>query len=91
MGSDVIRGFSRLKSSEHMLKWLADEPFVVIRSHVEEMLQQQVPGSRLVNFCVISDPQCLTGVRRVSNDSNKTILVRTGIGIKGIKGSEPKG
>jgi hypothetical protein len=71
--------FSKLEPTKHMLEWLADDPFIAIRSEVERILQQQVTGSQLKMFRVESEPQWLTGARPGSDDSNKAILVRTGV------------
>ena len=71
--------FSKLSSTEHMLKWLSDDPFNAIRTEVESILRQQVPGARLTKFCVTSEPQWLTGGRPDDDDPDKVILVRTGV------------
>lgn len=71
--------FSKLNETEHMLKWLADEPYSTIKSDIEGLLRKQVAGARLTSFRVLSAPQWLTGARRMERDSNKTILVRTGV------------
>jgi hypothetical protein len=62
-----------------MLQWFADEPYAAIRSHVENMLKQQVPDSRLLTFRVTSEPQWLTGARPSDGDKSKAILVRSGV------------
>lgn len=75
-----------------MLKWLADEPFAEIRTEVERMLQQQVPGSRLETFRVVSEPQWLTGARPRNDDPNMAILVRTGVAFEfTLNVQEPSG
>jgi hypothetical protein len=71
--------FSKLEPTKHMLEWLADEPFDAIRNEVQRILQQQVPGSRLKMFRVESEPQWLTGARPGNDDTDKAILVRTGV------------
>jgi hypothetical protein len=74
-----MNDFSKLQSTEHMLRWLAAEPYVSICSEVEHILQQQVPGSRLISFHVTSDPHWLTGARPSDEHRNKAILVRSGV------------
>ncbi|MGW8390518.1 hypothetical protein [Pseudoduganella sp. HUAS MS19] len=71
--------FDKLHQTEHMLKWLDDEPYESIRSEVEDMLQQQVAGSALNSFRVVSDPQWLTGARKPEDGGSKVILVRVGV------------
>lgn len=71
--------FEKLHQTEHMLKWLDDDPYNSIRSEVEDILQQQVAGSVLNFFRVSSDPQWLTGARKREDGSNKAILVRVGV------------
>jgi hypothetical protein len=70
--------FEKLRKIEHMLKWLADDPFATIRSEVEGLLQEQVPDSILKSFRVTSEPQSLTGARKVDG-STEAILVRLGV------------
>ena len=62
-----------------MLKWFADEPYVAIRSNVENTLKQQVADSRLLTFRVLSKPQWLTGARPSDSDKSQAILVRSGV------------
>jgi hypothetical protein len=71
--------FFKLHPTEHMLQWLSDEPYNAIREQIESTLQRQVPGSRLVEFGVTSDPQWLNGARPGGDDPDKLILVRTGV------------
>ena len=71
--------FTKLKQTEHMLLWFADEPYAAIRSSVEDMLKEQVADSRLTSFSVLSDPQWLTGARPSDTDDSKAILVRSGV------------
>ena len=75
----MMDDFKKLKPTEHMLQWLASDPYSAIRSEVERILDEQIPGSRLISFCVTSDPQWLTGARRSDDDPDKAILVRTGV------------
>ena len=56
--------FSKLQLTEHMFKWLADEPYAAIRLQMERAFQQQVPGSQLSALRATSEPQWLTGARR---------------------------
>lgn len=71
--------FTKLKQTEHMLNWFADEPYAAIRSSVEDMLREQVADSRLASFSVLSEPQWLTGARPSDSDSTKAILVRSAV------------
>lgn len=84
--------FSKLEPTKHMLMWLADEPFLAIRRQVEQMLQQQVPDSRLAMFRVESEPQWLTGARPGNDDPNRAIVVRTGVAFEfTLNVQEPSG
>lgn len=74
-----MNDFAALKETEHMLRWLADDPYPAIRSTVEDILQQQVADSRLVKVRVTSAPDWLTGARPSDADSAKVILVRSGV------------
>ena len=71
--------FSKLTPSEHMLRWLDDDPYTTIRAEVQNILNEQVPGAVLVAFRVVSEPQWLTGARPKEDDPDKAILVRTGV------------
>lgn len=73
-----MNDFSKLKTTEHMLKWLHEDPYVSICGEVEQGLQKQVPESRLTAFRVMSDPQWLTGAKP-DQDSSKMLLIRTGV------------
>jgi hypothetical protein len=73
-----MNDFSKLKPTEHMLKWLDEDPYVSIYEEVEQGLQKQVPESRLTAFRVMSDPQWLTG-GKPDKDSSEMLLVRTGV------------
>jgi hypothetical protein len=77
--TDAVDDFAKLKETDHMLQWFADEPYAAIRSSVENMLKQQVSDSRLMELRVLSEPQWLTGARPSDNDSSKSILVRSGV------------
>jgi hypothetical protein len=71
--------FAKLKETEHMLKWFADEPYAALRSSVEDSLKQQVADSRLTSLRVLSEPQWLTGALPSEGDRSKAILVRSGV------------
>jgi hypothetical protein len=87
-----VDDFTKLQPTEHMLKWLADDPYAAIRSEVESMLQKQVPGSRLAAFGVSSEPQWLTGARPLDDDPDKAIVVRTGVAFEfELSVQEPNG
>jgi hypothetical protein len=74
-----VDDYTQLKETEHMLKWLADQPYAAIRSNIEGILRQQVPDSQLATLQVLSEPQWLTGARKPDGGSDKAILVRTGV------------
>lgn len=74
-----MKDFSKLNDTEHMLQWLADQPYEEIFGEVQGMLAQQVPGSVLESFVVTSEPQWLTGARKSEDEEEKVILVRTGL------------
>ena len=74
-----MKNFDKLEATEHMFKWLDVNPFEAIFTQVESMLKNQVPESKLNSFCVISEPQWLTGGRKNEEDESKVILVRTGV------------
>ena len=76
--TQAVDDFAKLKETEHMLQWFADEPYGAIRSSIEDMLKQQVAYSRLTELLVLSEPQWLTGARPSEADSSKAILVRSG-------------
>lgn len=76
---DQTSDFSNLQPTEHMLKWLADDPYAAIYAQVEHILDQQVPGSRLESFRVTSEPQWLTGGRRSDDNPDLMVVVRTGV------------
>ncbi len=77
--TNAVDNFTKLQQTEHMLKWFAEEPYAAIRSSVEDMLKQQVAGSRLTTFTVLSEPQWLTGAVPSDADANKVILVRSAV------------
>lgn len=83
--------FAKLYDTEHMLNWFADEPYAAIRSNMEEMLGQQVAGSRLNSFTVTSEPQWLTGGRRDGADDNQVILVRSAVAFEFAMSVEAQG
>lgn len=84
--------FSKLEPTEHMLQWLADQPYAAIRSQVEAALQKQVAGSRLTAFAVSSGPQWLTGMRPKDDEPGQGIVVRTGVAFEfRLSVQEPNG
>jgi len=70
--------FERLLPTEHMMKWLTPEPQTAIRTQIDTILNQQVPGSILLGFRVTSEPDWLTRARPSADDPAKVILVSTG-------------
>lgn len=71
--------FEPLKASEHMLKWLAEEPIASLRQQFETILAEQVPGSVLLGLKVNDEPEWLTGAVPTKDDPSKAILARTGV------------
>ncbi|MRM83152.1 hypothetical protein D1003_04840 [Riemerella anatipestifer] len=70
--------FQKLKSTRHMLEWLSEEPFDAILSSVEEMFCEQRADTKLLSFKVTSEPQWLTGGKKVE-ESQEMIVVRCGV------------
>ncbi len=70
---------SKLESTQHMFKWLADEPYAFIRSNIEGLLREQVADSRLVVLRATSDPHWLSGGRKMEEDDTKMVLMRAGV------------
>lgn len=56
---NTMDDFTKLKETEHMLEWFADEPFVALRSTVQKGLREQVADSNLKSFKVTSEPDWL--------------------------------
>lgn len=75
----AVDDFTKLKPTEHMLRWFAEEPYGAIRSSIEDMLKQQRADSRVTELRVLSDPQWLTGARPSDADSSQAILVRSAV------------
>lgn len=49
--------FSQLKQREYLLVKLSDNPYDEILRQVNRLLNEQITGSRLLNFCVSSHPR----------------------------------
>jgi hypothetical protein len=87
-----VDDFTKLQPTEHMLKWLASNPYAAIRSQVESILREQVPGCQLKAFRVSSEPQWLTGAGRSDADPDIAFLVRTGVAFEfQLAVNEPNG
>lgn len=71
--------FTALKETEHMFQWLADKPYAAVRANIEDMLMQQVAGSRLAELRITSAPRWLSGARKSEDEADKVILVRAGV------------
>lgn len=69
----------RLQATKHMFEWLAEKPFEEIISNIENMLSEQVSGTKVTNFEASSDPEWLTGAIPCEDDETKVVLVRTGV------------
>jgi len=70
--------FDKLKTTEHMLKWLADKPYGFILESVTKMLNQQIAGSIVQSFTVTSEPEWLTGLLAIDGDDENKIVSRAG-------------
>lgn len=70
---------SALDDTLHMLQWLDDDPLPTLRREFETWLCEQVPGTEVRDLRVESEPQWLTGGRRLEEDPEKIRLVRTGV------------
>lgn len=68
--------FTALTSPDHWLGWLGDQPELTVRSGVESLLTDQVPGARLEWFKVVDEPVFLTGVVRGPGDAEKVLVRR---------------
>ncbi|MCP3921521.1 MAG: hypothetical protein GY714_02940 [Desulfobacterales bacterium] len=74
-----MRDFSLFKETEHMLQWLSDDPYEVICNEIEDMLQEQVSGTKLISIKVTKEPQWLTGGKKQDKDPDQIIMVRSGV------------
>jgi hypothetical protein len=74
--------FTHLAKTEHMFKWLSDEPYADIRTSVENILKKQVADSTLKKFQVLSEPDWLTGTQSPDQDSGQALLVRCAVAIE---------
>jgi hypothetical protein len=83
--------FSALAETEHMLRWLADEPYAAIRSSIADALEKQVAGSQLKEFRVTSSPQWLSGVRPSKEGDSQSLLVRAGVAFEFTLSVESEG
>ena len=89
---DIAVDFSAFEPTDHMLKWLANDPYNVICTETERILARQVPGAQLLAFQVVAEPEWLTGGRRDEADPDKIIVVRTGVAFPfTLAVSEPSG
>lgn len=71
--------FKPLEPTLHMLQWLAEDPLREIVEAVSSILDEQVSGSILRRFRVVTEPEWLTGALRSEDDPNIAILVRCGV------------
>jgi hypothetical protein len=77
---DCTLDFTKLKETEHMLRWIAgDDPYGALRASVEKTLKEQVSDSRLKQFVVLSNPDWLTGAIPSEEDKTKAVLVRCAV------------
>ena len=73
--------FTKLTELDHFWHWLADDPVAAVRSSVEELLTDQVPGAVLEWMKVTDEPKVVSGARELPGDPEKLILVRTGLAV----------
>lgn len=71
--------FAIFSETEHMLRWLAEEPYNYIRESLEEMITNQVADAQLVDIRALEEPQWLSGARKKEEDGGKAILTRCGV------------
>ncbi len=77
-GPGDLFDFAMLKPTKHMLRFFGKDPFGRLRTEIESALKDQVPGSRRIEFRVVSEPQWLTGMRQ-SEYPQYMLLVRAGV------------
>ena len=75
----MIKDFSLLKDTEHMLNWFSQTPYSYILDSISDILKTQVKESELLSFKVTSSPNWLSGGRKISEESNQIILVRAAV------------
>jgi hypothetical protein len=73
--------FSLLTESQHMLEWLADEPFKAIRASFHNWVKRQVAGSEVESLRFLAAPEWLTRMRRQVENSENGVLVRAGFAV----------
>lgn len=73
--------FTRLAEMDHFWHWLPDEPAAAVRASLTNLLTQQVPGAVLEWVKVTDTPEVVTGGRRVPDDPNQILLVRTALAV----------
>jgi hypothetical protein len=71
--------FEKLKPTLHMLQFLSDDPFGVMKVQVERIIREKIAGAVLTDFRVTSDPHWITAVRTPEPDSKKAIVRRCGV------------
>ncbi len=71
--------FDQLDDTRHMLEWFHPEPIRELIASIEEILANQVSGSRLTKLHVTDKPHWLTGLKRQNENDEKGILVRVGL------------
>lgn len=70
--------FDKLKTTEHMLKWLADKPYLFILKTVTDMLNHRIAGTIVQSFLVTSEPEWITGLLACQEDDQHKIVTRAG-------------
>lgn len=68
-----------LQATQHMFEWFNPSPFQAIRNEIETILYKQVADSKLEQFTATSEPDWLTGAKKIDNDADNVILVRAGV------------
>jgi len=66
--------FKKLDDTKHMLEWFATEPYNEILNYTETAFQEKEASAKLVEFNVISEPDCLNGGKK--NEKDNTIILK---------------
>jgi hypothetical protein len=81
--------FTPLESPDHWLGWLPDTPSSAVRSSIEGIIVEQVPGSVVQWVKVVHEPAFLTGGRRVPDAPTRVIVTRAGLAAPFALGVHP--
>jgi hypothetical protein len=73
--------FGRLEAPGRWVGWLPDPPAPAIRSSIERILAEQVPGSSVEWLKVVANPAYLTGGRRLADDPTRVRVTRAAVAV----------